>query len=143
MADEGIDERTNAVTTGGFVSPEQQQSTSSKQQQPRQQPNGDTPTLRWDDAKMQTRYANVVQVTGTREEIALLLGTHQIWQVGKDVKEVVVPLEERVLLNPAAAKRLLLQLGILLRGYEQKYGAIQLVGDATAAPRPEPLPTKE
>jgi hypothetical protein len=101
----------------------------------------ETPTLRWDDARMQTRYANVVQVTGTREEIAILLGTHQAWH--KDVKEVVVPLEERLLLNPYAAKRLLLQLGILLRGYEARYGPIPLEGLAAApgAP-PEPLPTK-
>ena len=119
------------------------QEQSSKQQPKGQKSAGDTPTLRWDDAKMQTRYANVVQVTGTREEIAILLGTHQVWSKDQDVKEVVVPLEERVLLNPSAAKRLLLQLGILLRGYESKYGTIPLVGDATAAPRPEPLPTKE
>ena len=119
------------------------QEQSSKQQQQSRQKAGDGPTLRWDDAKMQTRYANVVQVTGTREEIAILLGTHQVWNKEQDVKEVVVPLEERILLNPSAAKRLLLQLGILLRGYESKYGTIPLVGDATAAPRPEPLPTKE
>src|SRR5687768_16034902 len=134
----------DAVTNGGFVSAEQS-SSSSKQQQPqppaKRQPNGDTPTLRWDDAKMQTRYANVVQVTGTREEIAILLGTHRIWDKSADVKEVVVPLEERVLLTPSAAKRLLLQMTILLRAYELKYGSFPLVGDASAAPRPEPLPT--
>jgi hypothetical protein len=130
---------TTEVTTGGFVSQEQ----STKKQQQQAPKSADTPTLRWDDAKMQTRYANVVQVTGTREEIAILLGTHQVWQVGKDVKEVVVPLEERVLLNPSAAKRLLLQLGILLRGYESKYGTIPLEGAPSSAPRPEPLPTKE
>ena len=119
------------------------QEQSTKKQPQQGQKSGDSPTLRWDDARMQTRYANVVQVTGTREEIAILLGTHQIWQVGKDVKEVVVPLEERVLLNPSAAKRLLLQLGILLRGYESKYGTIPLEGAPSSAPRPEPLPTKE
>ena len=114
----------------------------SQQQQPQQpsseRQNAEIPQLRWDDARMQTRYANVVQVTGTREEIAILLGTHQIWQKDKDIKEVVVPLEERILLNPAAAKRLMLQLGILLRGYESRYGQIPLEGVG----RPEPLPTK-
>ena len=128
-----------------------EQSNSSKQQQKAQSEqtpakrgkSADTPTLRWDDSKMQTRYANVVQVTGTREEIAILLGTHRIVNLQADVKEVVVPLEERVLLTPSAAKRLLLQMTILLRAYEVKYGTIPLVGDATAAPRPEPLPTKE
>ena len=105
------------------------------------QQSAEIPQLRWDDAKMQTRYANVVQVTGTREEIAILLGTHQIWHKEKDVKEVVVPLEERILLNPGAAKRLLLQLSILLRGYESRYGTINLEG-LTPSGRPEPLPTK-
>jgi hypothetical protein len=111
---------------------------SQQQDQQQQQQSTDVPQLRWDDAKMQTRYANVVQVTGTREEIAILLGTHQIWHKDKDIKEVVVPLEERILLNPGAAKRLLLQLSILLRGYESKYGTITLEGVG----RPEPLPTK-
>lgn len=112
-----------------------------QEQQQQQQQTSETPTLRWDDARMQTRYANVVQVTGTREEIAILLGTHQAWH--KEVKEVVVPLEERLLLNPYAAKRLLLQLGILLRGYEARYGPIPLEGlGGTTGAAPEPLPTK-
>ena len=108
------------------------------QEQSNERQNAEVPQLRWDDAKMQTRYANVVQVTGTREEIAILLGTHKIWHKDKEMKEVVVPLEERILLNPGAAKRLLLQLSILLRGYESKYGTITLDGLS----RPEPLPTK-
>jgi len=116
------------------------------QQQPQSQPsterqNAEIPQLRWDDAKMQTRYANVVQVTGTREEIAILLGTHRLWHKDTEMKEVVVPLEERVLLNPGAAKRLLLQLSILLRGYESRYGTIPLEGLTNSGP-PEPLPTK-
>jgi hypothetical protein len=116
----------------------QQQQEQQQQQQSNERQNAEIPQLRWDDAKMQTRYANVVQVTGTREEIAILLGTHQIWNKDKEMKEVVVPLEERILLNPAAAKRLLLQLSILLRGYESRYGTITLEGVG----RPEPLPTK-
>ena len=113
----------------------------SQQEQSNQSQSAEIPQLRWDDAKMQTRYANVVQVTGTREEIAILLGTHQIWHKEKDMKEVVVPLEERILLNPGAAKRLLLQLTILLSGYEARYGKIQLEG-LTQTGRPEQLPTK-
>ena len=115
-----------------------QQQPQPTQSNDRQQQSAEIPQLRWDDAKMQTRYANVVQVTGTREEIAILLGTHQIWHKDKEMKEVIVPLEERILLNPGAAKRLLLQLSILLRGYESKYGTITLDGLS----RPEPLPTK-
>lgn len=88
---------------------------------------------------MQTRYANVVQVTGTREEVVVLLGTHQVWH--KDVREIVVPLQERLLLNPYAAKRLNLQLTAILRAYESRFGALNLEG-ANALDAPEPLPAK-
>ena len=96
---------------------------------------GEGTTIRWDDSNMQTRYANVVQVTGTREEIVLLIGTHQVWH--KDVKEVVVPLQERLLLNPYAAKRLNVQLTALLRTFEARYGPLNIEPTgATGAPDP-------
>lgn len=96
---------------------------------PAASPLATTPAFRWDGAKMQTRYANAVQVTGTREEIALLLGTHQVWhQTGGEVKEVVVPLEERVLLGPLTAKRLHLQLTLVLAAFEARYGKLNLDG---------------
>src|SRR5688572_21091136 len=85
------------------------------------------PAFRWDDSKMVTRYANAVQVTGTREEIVLLLGTHQVWQnAGREPQEVVVPLEERVLLGPHAAKRLHAQLTLVLAAFEARYGKLSL-----------------
>lgn len=84
------------------------------------------PPIRWDDSKMQTRYANAVQVTATREEVVILLGTHQVWQGRdvKDVKEVVVPLEERILLGPQSAKRMLVQLALVVAAYESRYGKL-------------------
>ena len=86
-----------------------------------------SPTFRWDDSKMATRYANAVQVTGTREEIVVLLGTHQVWQnAGRETKEVVVPLEERILLGPLAAKRLHAQLTLVLAAFEARYGKLSL-----------------
>jgi len=96
------------------------------------------PTIRWDDSKMQSRYANAVQVKATRDEIVLLLGTHQEWQNpdAKDVKEVVVPLEERILLSPATAKRLFAQLTLILAGYEGRFGKISLDGGKPPAPAP-------
>jgi hypothetical protein len=116
---------------------------SQQQSQPQSQPSNERSKRERSAASLgrcedADRYANVVQVTGTREEIAILLGTHQIWHKDKDMKEVVVPLEERILLNPGAAKRLMLQLGILLQGYETRYGTIPSRG----LPRPDALPTK-
>lgn len=85
------------------------------------------PKVNWDDSEMHTTYANVCNVTGTREEIALLFGSNQSWQLDQTaLKEVNIKLSNRVLLTPHAAKRfaMLLQLG--LKQYEDKFGEIKL-----------------
>lgn len=82
------------------------------------------PTILWDDSKMNTSYANVCNVLGTREEITLLFGAHQAWRA--DQKEVRVMLSDRVVLNPYAAKRLLLMLEKGLKEYEAKFGELKL-----------------
>ena len=97
------------------------------------------PVVRWDDSNLRSTYCNVVNATGTREEIILLFGNHQTWH--SEVKEVVVQLSERIVLNPFAAKRLHALLGIVLREYESRYGTLQV--DGVDRPRaPELLPTK-
>jgi hypothetical protein len=73
---------------------------------------------------MRTVYCNVCNVTGTREEIVLLLGVNQAWHRG--VKEVTVQLQDRVILNPHAAKRLAVLLNHLIREYETRYGTLQI-----------------
>jgi len=82
------------------------------------------PKIVWDDSKMQTTYANVCNVLGTREEIMLLFGANQAWQ--SDQKEVKVVLSNRIVLNPYAAKRLMTMLEIGLREYETRYGELKL-----------------
>ena len=82
------------------------------------------PKINWDDSKMHTSYANVCNVLGTREEIMLLFGANQAWHGGQ--KEVTVVLGERVVLNPYAAKRLLLLLGQGLKEYESRYGELKV-----------------
>jgi hypothetical protein len=83
-----------------------------------------TPTIHWDDANMRSLYSNVCNVTGTREEIVLLFGVHQAWRSG--VKEVTVQLQDRIILNPHAAKRLNLLLSRVLGVYESRYGALNV-----------------
>jgi hypothetical protein len=84
---------------------------------------GDTTVnVRWDDSQMRTSYSNVCNVTGTREEITLLLGIHQAWRTG--VQEVVVQLHDRIIVSPYAAKRLSLLLTRVLREYESRYGVL-------------------
>lgn len=82
------------------------------------------PQLIWDDSNIQTHYANVCNVMGTREEVALLFGAHQAWQ--QDPKEVRVKLSNRIVMNPYAAKRLFSLLEIAIKEYEARYGELKL-----------------
>ena len=83
------------------------------------------PRVVWDDSKMATTFANVVNVLSTREEMALLFGTNQTWNA-IETGELTVQLSNRVVLTPYAAKRLLLLLTNRLRDYESRYGTLNL-----------------
>lgn len=89
------------------------------------------PTVKWDDSKMQTTYANVVNAASTREEVAIFFGTNQTWNVTED-KELVVQLTDRIVLNPYAAKRLTMLLTRIVQEYERRFGPLRL--DAAEQP---------
>lgn len=78
--------------------------------------------IRWDGAKMHTTYANVCNVSSSREEVTLLFGTHQNWHAGQ--KELTVELSDRIILNTYAAKRLALLLHRTMEEYEQRFGPL-------------------
>ena len=82
------------------------------------------PNVRWDDSKMTSTYANVCNVSSTREEVTLLFGTNQTWHTGQ--QEFSVVLTDRIILNPFAAKRLSLLLNNVVREYESRFGELQL-----------------
>ncbi len=84
---------------------------------------GQSPTIIWDDSKMNTSYANVCNVLGTQEEITMLFGANQAWHTGQ--KEVRVLLSDRIVLNPYAAKRLLRMLDQGLKEYESRFGELK------------------
>lgn len=90
------------------------------------------PVVNWDDSQMRTTYANVVNAASTREEVTLFFGTNQTWNPSK-AKEFNVRLEERVVLNPHAAKRLFVLLGATLAQYEKQFGKLGLDGLEAAA----------
>ncbi|MBF0462636.1 MAG: DUF3467 domain-containing protein [Magnetococcales bacterium] len=90
----------------------------------RREPTDEDPKVVWDDSQMQTTFANVCNVLGTREEIMILFGSNQAWQVGQ--KEVKVNLSNRMVMNPYAAKRLQMMLDMALRQYEDRFGALKL-----------------
>ena len=79
-------------------------------------------TVKWDDAEMSTSYANVCNVSSTREEVTLLFGTNQTWHTGQG--EVVIKLSDRLIVSPFAAKRLSLLLNNIVEQYESRFGAL-------------------
>jgi len=89
------------------------------------------PKVKFDDAKMHSSYANVCNISFTREEVLLLFGMSEAWQSGQ--KEVNVQLTERVILSPFAAKRLQLLLSAIVQQYEQRFGTLE--GAVAAAPK--------
>jgi len=84
--------------------------------------------IKWDDASMKSSYANVCNVTSTREEVVLLFGMNQAWNRGQ--KEVTVQLTDRIVVSPYAAKRLSMLLQGVVGEYEKRFGtlAIDLAG---------------
>ena len=78
--------------------------------------------VHWDDSKMRSSYANIFNVATTREEIMLLFGMGRAWTNVTD--ELTVDLAERIILNPGAAKRLMIMLQRSIEEYERQYSPI-------------------
>ena len=83
-----------------------------------------TPTLKWDDSNMRSGYANVCNVTSTREEVVLLFGMNQAWNRGQ--KEVTIQLTDRIIISPYAAKRLATLLNGVVGEYEKRFGPLNV-----------------
>ncbi|MEH6588206.1 MAG: DUF3467 domain-containing protein [Halioglobus sp.] len=81
--------------------------------------------VNWDASNMSTSYANVVNSNSTREEVSVFFGTNQTWN-GTDSKELTVELDNRIVLNPYAAKRLSILLARVVADYESKHGEMNL-----------------
>ena len=84
-----------------------------------------TPKVIWDDSKLRSTYANVCNVSSTREEVVVLFGTNQAWQ-GNEA-EVTVDLSDRIIMSPFAAKRLSLLLQNVVGQYESRFGALEVI----------------
>ncbi len=90
-----------------------------------------TPTVPWDGTNMQTSYANVCNVSSTREEMTLLFGTNQTWHTGQS--EVTVQLTNRIIVNPYAAKRMSMLLTNVVAEYEKRFGELNIQTGSTGA----------
>lgn len=80
--------------------------------------------INWNTATLRTSYANVANVSSTREEFTLLFGTNQTVQAASG--ELNVDLTDRIILNPFAAKRLALVMQNVVSAYEARFGALPL-----------------
>lgn len=95
-----------------------------------------SPTVTFDDAGITNAYANVCNVSSSREEVVLVFGMNNAWE--RDASEVRVKLNSRVILNPFSAKRLSILLDTVIKQYESRFGvmdvgSIQLPGEKPAA----------
>ncbi|NRB01205.1 MAG: DUF3467 domain-containing protein [Rhodobacteraceae bacterium] len=80
-------------------------------------------SVEWDGSRMQSGFANVVNIHGTKEQIELFFGTHSSWAALSGGK-VKVDLTNRMILTPYAAKRLNTILSDVLREYEARHGVL-------------------
>ena len=78
----------------------------------------------WNDTNMNSSYANVANVSSTREEFNLLFGTNRNWNQAQ--RDVVIELNERIVMNPLAAKRLSILLSQAVAKYEAQIGELDL-----------------
>jgi len=84
--------------------------------------------IKWDDSGMKSSYANVCNVTSTREEVVMLFGINQAWNRGQ--KEVTIQLTDRIIISPYAAKRLVALLEGVVQEYEKRFGTLSVEGPA-------------
>ena len=90
-----------------------------------------TPKINWDDSQMTSSYANVCNVTSTREEVVMLFGVNQAWNRGQ--KEVTIQLTDRIIISPYAAKRLSMLLQGVVTEYEKRFGTLNVEAGGTEA----------
>lgn len=81
------------------------------------------PKVRWDDSGITNSYANVCNVSSSREEVVMVFGINNTWERGQ--QDVQVQLTDRIILSPFAAKRLAGLLNNVLQQYESRFGPLE------------------
>ena len=81
------------------------------------------PTVQFDVSNLQSSYANVCNVSSTREEVVMAFGVNNVWERAQ--ANIQVQLTNRIVLNPYAAKRLAAVLNLVVAEYESKFGALK------------------
>ncbi len=86
-------------------------------------PTNAAPTVQFDVSNLQSSYANVCNVSSTREEVVLAFGVNNVWERGQ--ANIQVQLTNRIVLNPFAAKRLAAVLTRVVTEYESRFGTLK------------------
>jgi hypothetical protein len=87
------------------------------------QPTNAVPTVQFDVSNLQSSYANVCNVSWTREEVVLAFGVNNVWE--REQSNMQIHLTNRIVLNPYAATRLAAVLNRVVAEYESKFGALR------------------
>lgn len=87
------------------------------------QPTNAAPMVQFDVSNLQSSYANVCNVSSTREEVVLAFGVNNVWERGQ--ANIQVQLTNRIVLNPYAAKRLAAVLNRVVAEYESTFGTLK------------------
>lgn len=82
------------------------------------------PVVKFDDTGITNAYANVCNVSSSREEVVLVFGMNNAWE--REASEVRVKLNSRVILSPFAAKRLAVLLNSVVQQYEARFGVMDM-----------------
>ena len=90
----------------------------------KESPKKNSPRVRWDTSNLKSSYANVCNVTSTREEVVLNFGINQTWE--QNNQEMLIELSNRLILSPFAAKRLALMLNNLITEIESRHGKLNI-----------------
>ena len=87
------------------------------------QPANAAPTVQLDRSNVHGSYANVCNVSSTREEVVLAFGINNAWERGQ--ANVQIQMTDRIVLNPYAAKRLADILNRVVAEYESTFGPLK------------------
>ena len=82
-------------------------------------------SLNWDDSAMSTSYANVFNISMTRDEVGLFFGTNLTSGVGPS-NALTIKLSDRIIMTPHSAKRLMMLLQANVKAYEDRHGALDV-----------------
>ena len=85
------------------------------------------PKIVCDHANIQPVYADATNVTGGRDEIAILFGKNQSLQPGE--KQINIQISDRIVLSPLVAKRLSILLSDVIQDYERAFGNLPIESD--------------